>query len=83
MEKEGPDSISRGWQINALYRKAAKSGKESRKKLIVGLRKNAAAPNKTQGRKFKMVDKRLKKDTRALKKIKKTKSSFKWFTKRH
>ena len=49
MEKEGPDSISRGRQINALYRKAAKAGKENRKKTVVGLRKNAAAPNKTAG----------------------------------
>lgn len=67
MEKEGNDSISRARQINSLYRKAAKAGKDKQKKIIVGFRKNASAPNKTQGRKFKMVDKRLKKDTRAQK----------------
>ncbi len=63
MDKDGPDSISRAKQINQLYRKAAKAGKEKRKQLIVGNRQNAMAPNKKGGRRFKMVDKRLKKDT--------------------
>lgn len=76
MEKEGPDSISRAKQINSLYRKAAKAGKEKRKQLIVGVRKNAMAPNKKGGRRFKMVDKRLKKDARA-QKIQKKKKNFK------
>lgn len=47
MEKEGNDSISRARQINELYRKAAKAGKDKKKKIVVGLRKNASAPNKT------------------------------------
>jgi hypothetical protein len=49
-----------------LYKKAVKSKNKNRKKIVVATKTTIAAPNRTTGRKFKMVDKRLKKDTQGL-----------------
>ena len=57
MEKEGNNSISRARQINDLYRKAAKAGKDKKKEIVVSRKSNTVAPNKKSGRKFKVVDK--------------------------
>jgi AdoMet-dependent rRNA methyltransferase SPB1 len=61
-------------QIKKLYSKEKKSIKErfnKQSESVVSRNFSASTPGKTQGRKFKMVDRRLKKDTRATKRIEK------------
>jgi hypothetical protein len=71
LDQEGLDPRSKARQINDLYRKAVKSKNTNKKKLIVGTKTTVAAPNKTSGRKFKMVDRRLKKDTQGMQRAQK------------
>ncbi len=66
MDQEGLDPRTKARQINDLYKRAVKAKRPKGKKLVVGTKSTIAAPNKTSGRKFKMVDRRLKKDTRGL-----------------
>lgn len=61
-------------QIKKLYSKEKrKQDQQNRKKkdVVVGRSFSTSAPGKTAGRKYKMVDKRLKKDTRAMKRVEK------------
>ncbi len=55
--------FSKAMQINQLYRKAAKN-RPKKKEIIVAKKFTISAPNKKKGRKFAIVDKRSKKDTR-------------------
>ena len=74
-ESESLSGFSKAKQINDLYKKAARKARPKKKEIIVAKRYNMAAPRKKKGRKFAIVDKRLKKDLRAdkNKKIKKRK----------
>lgn len=56
-------------EIKKLYSKEKRKvdQKQKKKDTVVGRNFSASAPGKTRGHKYKMVDKRLKKDTRALK----------------
>ena len=67
-ENEGLSPFTKARSINQLYRKAIKKSKPKKKQVIVSKRHLMAAPNKKSGRKFVMVDKRLRKDLRAQKK---------------
>lgn len=68
IEQEGLDPKSKARQITELYRKASKSRTGPKRKLIVSSKSSTVAPNRTSGRKFKMVDRRLKKDALGMKK---------------
>lgn len=63
--------LLKGKELKKIYGKALKAGKAPRKKLVVSRRFTTAAPRSKSGRKYKTVDKRLKKDMRAQKKINK------------
>jgi len=76
-ENEGLSPFTKARSINQLYRKAIKKSKPKKKQIIVSKRHLMAAPNKKSGRKFAMVDKRLKKDLRAQKKAEKQKKGGK------
>jgi len=71
-------------QIKQLYRKEkVKLDKMNnrQKEIVVGRAFSASMPGKTAGRKYKMVDRRLKKDTKAMKRLeKKTKKRGKRVT---
>lgn len=61
-------------QIKKLYSKEKKKIDEKNRKkkdIVVSRTFSSSAPGKTQGRKYKMVDKRLKKDNRAMKRAEK------------
>lgn len=81
LDQEGGDPRSKARQINELYKRAVKAKRTNKKKVIVGTKTSIAAPNRTSGRKFKMVDKRLKKDVqgmqRAAKRVKISKRTYK------
>lgn len=65
-------------QIKKLYSKEKRKQDEKNKKsksTVVGRTFAASMPGKTQGRKYKMVDKRLKKDARAQKRVDKRNKS--------
>lgn len=74
--------FSKARQINDIYKKAVRQNKP-KKQVVVAKRHLMNAPNKKSGRKFKVVDKRQRKDERAMKKvernkkIKKVKRNFK------
>lgn len=72
-ESDGLTGYSKARQINDLYKKAARKARPKKKEIIVAKRYNMAAPRKKKGRKFMIVDKRMRKDIRAdkNKKIKK------------
>lgn len=74
-ESDNLTGYSKANQINSLYRKAAKNARPKKKEVIVARKYNSAAPRKKKGRKFMVVDKRMRKDLRAEKnkKIKKRK----------
>ena len=56
--------FSKAMQIKDLYKKAKKTNKKP-KEIIFARRHLLNAPNKKSGRKFKIVDKRQRKDIRA------------------
>jgi AdoMet-dependent rRNA methyltransferase SPB1 len=78
-DNEGLSPFTKARSINQLYRKAIKKSKPKMKQVFVSRRHLVAAPNKKSGRKFKMVDKRLKKDMRAQKRVEKQKKGIKSF----
>lgn len=83
LDQEGLDPRTKARQINELYKRAVRTKKPKGKKMIFATKSTIAAPNRTSGRKFKMVDKRLKKDIKGLQRAqKKNKISKKKFQKR-
>jgi len=64
------NGVSKVRQINKMYSTEKRKLKEkysTKKSSVVSRSFSSSAPGKTQGRKYKMVDRRLKKDTRSVK----------------
>lgn len=73
MANDSLTPLTRGKEVNKLYNKARRGAKDKRKKVVFMKRHASAAPRTKAGRKFRVVDKRLKKDVRAQKRIAKRK----------
>ena len=70
------NDISKMRQISKIYSTEKRKLKEkfnTKKENVIGRSFAASAPGKTSGRKYKMVDRRLKKDTRSMKRADKKK----------
>ena len=72
-ENDSIGGFSKAKQINNLYKSAVRKTKPKKKEVFVAKKFTSGAPRKKKGRKFVVVDKRMKKDLRAQKnkKIKK------------
>ena len=66
-ENDTIGGFSKAKQINNLYKSAARKNLPKKKEVFVAKKFSSAAPRKKKGRKFAVVDKRMKKDLRALK----------------
>lgn len=73
MANDSLTPLTKGRELNKLYSKARSGSKEPRRKLVVMKSHASGAPRSKTGRKFKVVDRRLKKDVRAQKRIAKKK----------
>ena len=74
------NGVSKVRQINKMYAAEKKKLNEkfsTKKSSVVTRSFSSSAPGKTQGRKYKMVDRRLKKDTRSMKRAEKKKGKGK------
>lgn len=58
--------MAKARQVRQIYKKAEKTNAIKKKEIIVARRFSIAAPNKKSGRKFQIVDKRMKKDIRGM-----------------
>ena len=52
IENDSYSGFSKAMQINKLYRKASKQGRDKKKEVFVAKKFSSAAPRKKQGRKF-------------------------------
>ena len=77
LDNEGLSPFTKARSINRIYGKAIKKSRPNKKNVIVSRKYTSAAPNRKSGRKFALVDRRLKKDVKNPKKIKKTKLKIK------
>ena len=64
-DTEGLSPFSKARAISQIYKKAIRKTKTKPKAIIVAKRHTSGAPRKKSGRKFKVVDRRLKKDLRS------------------
>lgn len=77
LENEGLSHFTKARSINKIYKKALSKGRDKKMRTIVMKKHSVAAPNKKSGRKFRIVDSRMKKDFRNKKINKKNKFSKK------
>lgn len=71
LDNEGLSPFTKARSINRIYSKAVRKGQPKKQGIVVTRKYNSGAPNRKSGRKFKVVDSRMKKDLRAQKRIKK------------
>ena len=69
LDNEGLSPFTKARSINRIYGKAIKKSRPNKKNVIVSQKYTSAAPNRKSGRKFALVDRRLKKDVKNPKKI--------------
>ena len=64
LEEEDGINVSKARQISDIYRRAIRKGKEKPRRVVFMKKQFSGAPRKKSGRKFRVVDKRGKKDMR-------------------